>query len=73
MKVGETGHWESRFGEYVRRAKTEGREVEVSVFKVDAKKKTDRVAVERQMRINLRGEGHALPWDKTRIGRQYRE
>ncbi len=73
LKVGETGSWESRFSEYVRRARSEGRTLDVSVFRIETNVKLDRVAIERQMRLNLKDEGHLLPWDATIIGKQYSE
>src|SRR5262249_1599062 len=35
LKVGETGSWESRFGEYLTRAKNEGREIVIDIWKIE--------------------------------------
>lgn len=66
LKVGETGSWESRFGEYLRRARAENKEVEVLIWKIRDHRKHVRInEFETPLRRYLKAQGHPLDWDKS--------
>jgi hypothetical protein len=66
LKVGETGKWESRFGEYLTRAKNEGREIVIDVWKIQDSSRRVRInQFETPLRRRLKSAGNELPWDKS--------
>ncbi len=66
LKVGETGNWEGRFGEYLNRANEEGKKIIIDIWKLDSFYKHVRINdFETPLRFLLKRQGHKLPWDDS--------
>ncbi len=66
LKVGETERWETRFGEYLTRAKNEGKVVEIEMWRVDTIYKHIRInQFETPLRRDLKQQGYKLLWDDS--------
>ncbi|RKH44583.1 hypothetical protein D7X12_10075 [Corallococcus sicarius] len=73
LKVGKTeiATWEGRFEPYARAARRTGRELELDTWTVPKDSSRSIEYLEAQVRAQLEGQGHRLPWDNTggRLGR----